>query len=125
MNICHLLPVLGIANIPFTISLAHIKSNLLTSKPNSGHGSEGISKSNFTLHTGVHPGGLFGCHDRPFYTTGRLLSINADKISKAVTAGLECEWFGTGNSLHFPSNIAYCYYKTTSLPCLNCACAMT
>jgi len=33
------------------------------------------------------------------------LSIKADKISKAVTASLLCEWFGTGNSLHFPSNV--------------------
>jgi len=26
----------------------------------------------------AHPGGTFGCHDRPFYTTGGLLSIKAD-----------------------------------------------
>jgi len=34
------------------------------------------------------------------------LSIKADKISNAVTAGLQCGWFGTGYSLHFLSNIA-------------------
>jgi len=35
----------------------------------------------------------------------QVLSIKADKISHAVTAGLQCRCFGTGNSLHFPSNV--------------------
>jgi len=34
------------------------------------------------------------------------LSIKADKTSNVVTAGLQCGCFGTGNSLHFPSNVA-------------------
>jgi len=42
-----------------------------------------------TVRPGVHPGGLFGSHDRPLYSTGRLLSTIADdKISNAVTIGL-------------------------------------
>jgi len=56
----------------------------------------------------------------------QVLSIKADEITNAVTAGLQCEWRGTGNSLHFPSNVAKCCYETTtSLSCLNGACAMT
>ena len=56
----------------------------------------------------------------------QVLSIAADKISNAVTAGLKCGCFGTGNSLHFPCNAAYYYYETTTLvPCLNSACAVT
>jgi len=51
----------------------------------------------------------------------QVLSIKADKILNAVTAGHKCS-----NSLHFPSNVAWYYYETTMLlPCLNCACAMT
>jgi len=56
----------------------------------------------------------------------QVLSIKADKISNAVTAGLKCGCFGTGNSPHFPCNVALHYYETTtSLPCLNSACAVT
>jgi len=56
------------------------------------------------VRPGAHLGGLFGCHDRPLCTAGRLLSIKADdEIWNAVTAGLYGGWFGTGNSLHFPS----------------------
>jgi len=41
-----------------------------------------------TKKTGAHPGGLFGCHDRPLCTAGRLFNITADdNISFAVTAG--------------------------------------
>jgi len=41
------------------------------------------------LSTGAHPGGLFGCHDKPLCIAGRLLSTKADdKISNAVTTGL-------------------------------------
>jgi len=36
----------------------------------------------------------------------QVLSIKADKISNAVTAGLKCGCFGTGNSLHCPCNVA-------------------
>jgi len=36
----------------------------------------------------------------------QVLSIKADKILNAVTAGLKCRCFGRGNGLHFPSNIA-------------------
>jgi len=53
---------------------------------------------------GAHPGVCLAVMTGPFVP--QVLSIKADKISKAVIAGLECEWFGTGNSLHFPSNIA-------------------
>jgi len=56
------------------------------------------------LQAGAHLGGLFGCHDRPFEP--QVLSIKTDKILNAVTAGLKCRCFGTGNSLHFPSNVA-------------------
>ena len=58
----------------------------------------------------------------------KVIRIKADKISSAVTVGLKRGCFGTGNSLHFPSNVAYYYYEvetTTLLPCLNGACAMT
>ena len=41
------------------------------------------------LKAGAHPVGVFGCHDRPLCTAGRLRSIKADdKISTAVTVGL-------------------------------------
>jgi len=41
------------------------------------------------MKAGAHLGGLFGYHDRPLCTTGRLLSVKADdKISNTVTAGL-------------------------------------
>ena len=47
------------------------------------------------LNAGAHPSWLFGYHDRPLYTTGRLLSIKAvDKISNAVTVGLWYRWGG-------------------------------
>ena len=56
----------------------------------------------------------------------QVFSIKADKILNAVTTGLKCGCFGTGNSLHFPSNVTWYYYETTMLlPCLNSACAMT
>ena len=62
------------------------------------------------------------CISRLKYQT---LSLS-HKISNAVTAGLWCRWFGTCNSRHIPSNVAQYYYETTtSLPCLNGACAMT
>jgi len=38
------------------------------------------------LQAGAYPGGLFGCHNRP--SSPQVLSIRADKISNAVTAGL-------------------------------------
>ena len=58
----------------------------------------------------------------------KVLSIKADKISSAVTVGLKCGCFGTGNNLHLPSNVAWYYYEvetTTLLPCLNSTCAVT
>jgi len=45
--------------------------------------------SSYPLISGAHPEGLFGCHDRPLCTAGRLVRIKADdKISNIVTAGL-------------------------------------
>jgi len=41
----------------------------------------------YKVHPGAHPGGLFGCHDWPLCTAGRLFSVKADdKISNVVTA---------------------------------------
>jgi len=39
------------------------------------------------LQSGVHPGGLFGCHDNPFAPQVRSIKAD-DKIPNAVTAGL-------------------------------------
>jgi len=36
----------------------------------------------------------------------QVLSIKADEISNAVTAGLKCGYFEAGNILHFPCNVA-------------------
>jgi len=50
---------------------------------------QAINKRSTCIEPGAHPGSLFGCHDKPLCTAGKLLSIKADgKISNAVTAGL-------------------------------------
>jgi len=55
------------------------------------------------METGAHLGGLFGCHDRPLFAS-QVLSIKADKNQTLLLQVSRC--FGTGNSLHFPSNVA-------------------
>jgi len=56
------------------------------------------------VKTGAHLGDSLAVMTDRF--APQVLSIKVDKILNAVAAGLKYGCFWTGNSLHFPSNVA-------------------